>query len=180
MTQSWKHDRPAVDNSFQRPKHDCYACHDTGIVHNSDGRLDEYMPGYDQRFDKAVICTCKASWPSYGDPPRPGYRTTSGVNEEVGISASEGMVKALDEARRASWAQTKIEIDYAREMIKEDPSYRPEFMKAARANIDRTGWASTSIKGLSSLGDCLVAVTQGIAQGREVEGRERTPLPEGY
>ena len=184
MTQPWKHNRPAVDNSFQPPSHECYACNDSGIVHNSDGRLDEFMPGYDHRFDKAVVCTCAASyqqatWENGEEKvSRSGFRDAAGLDERIGISCPSEAVQALHEARKASWAQTKIEIDHAREIVKEFPDHRPDFMLQARANIDRTGWYTTNVRGFTSLGDCLTAVVAGIAEGREVTGRAATPVPE--
>ena len=45
------------DLTFRVPDYNCFACNDSGIVHNSDGYLSNELPGYDQNYDLAIICS---------------------------------------------------------------------------------------------------------------------------
>ena len=47
------------DLTFRVPDYNCFACNDSGIVHNSDGYLSNELPGYDQNHDLAIIVGVK-------------------------------------------------------------------------------------------------------------------------
>ena len=69
--------RSAIDRdvTFRPPVHNCYACNDTGIVHNSDGLINNYLADYDitesgkrvAGSDLAIICYCEAVYPKYNE-----------------------------------------------------------------------------------------------------------------
>ena len=69
--------RSAIDRdvTFRPPVHNCYACNDTGIVHNSDGLINNYLGDYDitesgkrvAGSDLAIICYCEAVYPKYNE-----------------------------------------------------------------------------------------------------------------
>jgi hypothetical protein len=76
--------RPGAGPAFVLPSYACFACFDTGIVANSDGAINDYLPDYDvlpsgELFtgsDPAVICCCMAAYAATGRGG--GFRDSSG------------------------------------------------------------------------------------------------------
>jgi hypothetical protein len=172
MTKFWKNPAPAATNEFEMPVHACYACNDTGIVHDSDGRLSQFLgEKYDQQSDLVLICHCHAAYPSkelneQGKPIRSGYRTDGGqimitFNEvrkkEVAIGADcpkEACLR-LSRQRYEAWKEMKFLADWAREEAKEDPDFKPDWINSAYDQIDTTDWAVTNVRGFTSIGSVL-------------------------
>ena len=168
----WKNPAPAASNEFEIPQFACLACHDTGIVHDSDGFLSKLLGvKYDQQADLALICWCHAAYPSkelneQGKPKRAGYRLDSGelmtvFNEfrkahvPVGASCPKDMARHLHIQRVEAWKEMKFLAEWAREEAKKDPNFRPEWIKAGYDQIDTSDWKITKVKGFTSVGSVL-------------------------
>lgn len=118
------------DTSWRSPAHDCFACNDSGIISNSDGLVNEYLPDYDAEIidgelhrkggvDLALICHCKSAFTIYnpdGSTARGGLRD-SGTSEpitvqteagprSVGISIDKDTARKLHQRRKQQWIET--------------------------------------------------------------------------
>ena len=59
--------------TFKAPYYECHACNDSGIIHNSDGLINQHLPDYDiddsgkrcGGHDLALICWCSAANATY-------------------------------------------------------------------------------------------------------------------
>tara|TARA_B100001094_G_scaffold315042_1_gene354569 strand:- start:22875 stop:23348 length:474 start_codon:yes stop_codon:yes gene_type:complete len=112
--------RAAIDRdiTFRAPNYNCHACNDTGIVHNSDGLINNYLPDYDKtetgkRFsgcDLAIICYCEAVYPKYNDDAQiesHGYRNGEGdIKNNVGIDVDKNIIRELHNIRKKGWNDT--------------------------------------------------------------------------
>ncbi len=112
--------RSAVDRdvTFKPPNYNCHACNDSGIVHNSDGILNQYLPDYDKtdlgkRFsgiDLAIVCYCEAVYPKYNDDAAlvsHGYRDGSGnIKNNVGVDVDKDIIRELHNIRKKAWKDT--------------------------------------------------------------------------
>ena len=52
--------RAAIDRdvTFRAPNYNCHACNDTGIVHNADGLINNYLPDYDKQENGKRMAGC--------------------------------------------------------------------------------------------------------------------------
>ena len=112
--------RSAIDRdvTFRPPAHNCYACNDTGIVHNSDGLINNYLADYDitesgQRVagsDLAIICYCEAVYPKYNEEAQltgHGFRDGEGnIRNSVGINVDKDIIRQLHNIRKDAWKST--------------------------------------------------------------------------
>ena len=118
------------DNSWRPPAHDCFACNDSGIISNSDGLVNEYLPDYDAEIiegelhrkggaDLALICHCKSAFTIYapdGSTARGGLRDsatsepitvqTEAGPRSVGISIDKDTARKLHQRRKQQWLET--------------------------------------------------------------------------
>ena len=112
--------RSAIDRdiTFRPPVHNCYACNDTGIVNNSDGLINNYLPDYDitesgkkvAGSDLAIICYCEAVYPKYNDEAQlvaHGFRNGDGnIRNNVGIDVDKDIIRELHNIRKKAWKET--------------------------------------------------------------------------
>ena len=112
--------RSAIDRdvTFRPPFHNCYACNDTGIVNNSDGLINDYLPDYDVTdtgkrsagADLAIVCYCEAVYPKYNDDAKlvaHGFRDGEGkIRNSVGIDVDKNIIRELHNKRKKSWYDT--------------------------------------------------------------------------
>ena len=112
--------RSAIDRdvTFRPPVHNCYACNDTGIVHNSDGLINNYLGDYDMTesgkrvggSDLAIICYCEAVYPKYNDEAQltgHGFRDSDGnIRNSVGIDVDKDIIRQLHNIRKDAWKST--------------------------------------------------------------------------
>lgn len=112
--------RSAIDRdvTFRPPAHNCYACNDTGIVHNSDGLINNYLGDYDitesgkrvAGSDLAIICYCEAVYPKYNDEAEligHGFRDGVGnIRNSVGIDVDKDIIRQLHNIRKDAWKAT--------------------------------------------------------------------------
>ena len=172
------HKRTAGDAeiTFSRPRFRCYACHDSGIVVNGDGFVNDELPDYDRLpggrrssgSDLALICTCPASYPTIenGKMLRGGYRESDGSvrlvdgSRAVGSELSAAAVQRIHQRRLDSWAATERAMNEARRgRALGDASATPWFIAEVRDHLRRTAiearLAAPSNGGLQSIGFCL-------------------------
>ena len=107
--------RSAIDRdvTFRPPVHNCYACNDTGIVHNSDGLINNYLGDYDitesgkrvAGSDLAIICYCEAVYPKYNEEAQltgHGFRDGEGnIRNSVGINVDKDTKTKLPDCLQA-------------------------------------------------------------------------------
>ena len=112
--------RSAIDRdvTFRPPFHNCYACNDTGIVNNSDGLVNNYLPDYDVTdtgrrcagSDLAIICYCEAVYPKFNDDAKlvaHGFRNGEGnITNNVGIVVDKVIIRELHNIRKKAWKDT--------------------------------------------------------------------------
>lgn len=170
---------PHRDTTFRRPVYECYACHDTGLLANSDGLLRQLLPDYDctpdglpsAGYDLAVVCWCKAAYDERGPDGqlvRGGYRNDSGdvrqINtnsglQAVGASLSKEQTRQLHRSRLEQWLATEETMTAARQA-----GEAPWFIAEAKALIQSLPSASEATErsggGLQSLGAILGAGDQ--------------------
>ena len=106
------------DITFRPPSHNCYACNDTGIVNNSDGLINNYLPDYDiaesgqkrAGMDLAIICYCEAVYPKYNDEAQlvaHGFRNGDGeIRNNVGIDVDKDIIRELHNLRKKAWKES--------------------------------------------------------------------------
>lgn len=181
--------RHAADSSlaFQRPHHECFACNDTGILHNSDGLLSQRLPLYDRLADGrhaggsdlALICHCPAAFPRYaGDKTaRGGLREPSGSirrledGRAVGADIPKTLMSELHEHRLASWLASERAMAEAREQRRSgQPQARPWFLAELRALVEAQAEQRARTTGpargaFHSIGDCLATALGGTGGG---------------
>jgi hypothetical protein len=196
--------RSAADSllGFQRPHHECFACNDTGILHNSDGLVSEYLPLYDRLADGrraagsdlALICHCPAAFPRYAGEKtaRGGLREPSGAirqldgNRAVGAEIPKALMNELHRRRLASWLATERAMAEAREQRSTgQPQARPWFLAELRTLVEEQARQRASNTGpvggaFHSIGDCLATALgrPGGIPGADEEtrlGPERSP-----
>lgn len=128
------------DVTFYAPEYKCHACNDSGIVHNSDGLLNNFIPDYDidekghrrGGIDLAIVCWCEAAYPVYpkdeNEVTRSGYRSGDGINNGVGIDVDKDIIRQLHFERKKSWQATadrmnKLRLSINKGQKAEIPSY---------------------------------------------------------
>ena len=144
MTAHHKRLAQSRDSSWRPPAHDCFACNDSGIISNSDGLVNEYLPDYDAEIidgelhrkggaDLALICHCKCAYTIYapdGSTVRGGLRD-SGTSEpitvqteagprSVGISIDKDTARKLHQRRKQQWIETAAFMN--RQQLQPKPS----------------------------------------------------------
>ena len=96
--------KPDREITFRAPSYNCHACNDSGIVHNSDGLINNYIPDYDIQdgvkingSDLAIICWCDAAYPVYKDDgtvEKTGYRlSTNEIPNKQGIDVKKDVIR---------------------------------------------------------------------------------------
>ena len=112
--------RAAIDRdvTFRAPNYNCHACNDTGIVHNADGLINNYLPDYDKQengkrmggCDLAIICYCEAVYPVYDEDAKlvsHGFRNGDGdIRNNVGVDIDKDTVRELHNLRKKGWKET--------------------------------------------------------------------------
>ncbi|QDP68241.1 MAG: hypothetical protein Unbinned1007contig1000_53 [Prokaryotic dsDNA virus sp.] len=104
--------RSAIDRdiTFRSPTYNCHACNDSGLVHNSDGLINNYLDDYDQRHDLAIICYCEAVYPIYNEEGQlvsHGFRDGDGlIKNKVGIDVDKDIIRELHNIRKKGWEDT--------------------------------------------------------------------------
>ena len=104
--------RAAIDRdvTFRPPSYNCHACNDSGLVHNSDGCINNYLDDYDQRFDLAIICYCEAVYPKYNEEGQlvsHGFRDGDGnIKNSTGIDVDKDIIRELHNIRKKGWEDT--------------------------------------------------------------------------
>lgn len=156
------------DSTFRKPQFNCYACHDTGLLSNSDGLLREYLPDYDTMpngqpmggHDLGLVCWCAAAYKELGPDGqviRGGFREDSGDVRQVqtasglqalGASLPKETVRELHQRRRQRWLDTEQAMSEAR-----SSGEAPYWITEAKAMLKGVGQGSSS--GLQSLGSLL-------------------------
>lgn len=161
---------PHRDTQFRRPDYACFACHDTGLLVNSDGLLRHHLPDYDclpdgkpcSGADLALVCWCKAAYPEHGSDGqvvRGGFREDSGTvrkvntptgQQPVGASLSKEVTRELHTQRRERWLETEKLMSEARAR-----GESPWFIAESRALLEQLPKAERSSGGLQSIGSIL-------------------------
>lgn len=159
---------------YSAPSYRCFACNDTGIVHNSDRLVNGYEEFTDYEIQKnakgdlihlsgsdlAIICTCSAAFPrkiqldtgesTFVD----NYRRSDGSiqqvetergSQSVGVSAPKYMVQELDRRRRRVWEDSVAEYWRANAQ-----GERPYFIGATREHLESLGSILGSLRPESS------------------------------
>jgi hypothetical protein len=197
--------RHAADSSlaFQRPHHECFACNDSGIIHNSDGLLDQRLPLYDRLADGrrlagsdlALICHCPAAFPRFAGEKtaRGGFRQSSGEihrledGRSIGAETPEALMRDLHAHRLAGWLATERAMEEAREQRQSGQrEARPWFLAELRTLVEEQARQRASNTGpvggaFHSIGDCLATALgrPGGSPGADEEtrlGPERRPV----
>ena len=176
----YKRTNPDRDVTFRKPHSECYACYDSGIVHNGDGLLNEYLPDYDcghdgqprRGSDLALICHCKAAYAEQdreGKMIRGALRLDGGTiaktaddgrvsSARVGSDIDRAITDALHKRRLANWKEGERLMNIAKQKAANgDPDALPEFMKAARQQLKPSTWLTTRTR-FSTLGEVLAGM----------------------
>ena len=107
------------DITFRVPDYNCFACNDSGIVHNSDDYLSNELPGYDQNYDLAIICWCKAAFPQRNDDgsiAKSGFRDdSSNICNNVGVDIPKDKTRLIHTLRKDSWESSCKELNQIRQ-----------------------------------------------------------------
>ena len=107
------------DITFRVPDYNCFACNDSGIVHNSDGYLSNELPGYDQNYDLAIICWCKAAFPQRNDDgsiAKSWFRDdSSNICNNVGVDIPKDKTRLIHTLRKDSWESSCKELNQIRQ-----------------------------------------------------------------
>jgi len=110
MMKNYKRSAIDRDVTFRPPVHNCYACNDSGLVHNSDGCINNYLDDYDQRYDLAIICYCEAVYPKYNEEGQlvsHGFRDGDGnIKNSIGIDVDKNIIRELHNIRKKGWEDT--------------------------------------------------------------------------
>ena len=113
--------RSAIDRdlTFRVPDYNCFACNDSGIVHNSDGYLSNELPVYNQHYDLAIICWCKAAFPQRNDDgsiAKSGFRDdSSNICNNVGVDIPKDKTRLIHTLRKDSWESSCKELNQIRQ-----------------------------------------------------------------
>jgi hypothetical protein len=153
------------DLTFTRPRVECFACYDTGIIANGDGLLSRFLPDYDTipngsrmtGSDTAIICHCTASYDRLepdGKVASKGCREGSGdiraITTEAGpriygseIPKEHG--REIHRQRLHSWKETEAAMSEARvRRANGEPDALPWFMEEVRPLLQSLAGASGS------------------------------------
>ncbi|MFZ9551030.1 MAG: hypothetical protein ACO27R_03960 [Hylemonella sp.] len=154
------------DTSFRKPLFNCYACHDTGLLSNSDGLLREYLPDYDFTpdgqpmggHDLGLVCWCHSAYKELGPDGqviRGGFREDSGElrkvqtsngQQAIGASLPKEIVRELHQRRRQQWQATEAAMSEARAS-----GQVPSWMAEVKELLKASGKSSSGLQSLGSL-----------------------------
>jgi hypothetical protein len=131
------------DITFRVPDYHCFACNDTGIVHNSDGYLSNELPGYDQNYDLAIICWCKAAYPQRNDDgsiAKSGFRDdSSNICNNVGVDIPKDKTRLIHTLRKDSWESSCKELNRIRqENMKGNKTELPSYILKVKQQLTNT------------------------------------------
>jgi hypothetical protein len=159
--------------AWTAPRFNCFACHDTGIVVDPDGRLAAMLSDYDRLpdgrrmvgSDTALICHCKAAFPEMGpdgQQVRGGLRDGEGphmLNSDygdrwAGAEIDRDLARRLHSERAAAWRETADTMNLARQN-----GEVPWFIAETRAQLmaQLAAVPEQSRAGLQSIGSLLGA-----------------------
>ena len=130
------HKRSAFDRAltFYAPTANCYAFYDSGIVSNSDGLVNNYLPDYDKNnkgnrqggCDLALICHCQSAYSTSspdGSETKTGYRAGHGINatdsptgglQSIGAELDKEKTREIHSIRKENWKKTTEEMNQIR------------------------------------------------------------------
>ena len=167
---AFKRQRLESSDSFDSPPVKCFACHDTGVITNGDGFLNQFQEykeyninefgSYIDGYDLPLVCCCAAAYPLYDEnnaQSRGGFRSADKVNvtetfrgdKNIGVLVDQNVATALHKQRRESWRQTIVEMKNARIKAKENPNDIEAltlFMKLKREILQPETWQTTKIR----------------------------------
>ena len=104
--------------TFKAPYYECHACNDSGIIHNSDGLINQHLPDYDiddsgkrcGGHDLALICYCAAANAKYDEDNQlicKGYRELDGtIRNNIGVNLDIDIVREIHNIRKENWIKT--------------------------------------------------------------------------
>ena len=93
--------------TFKAPYYECHACNDSGIIHNSDGLINQHLPDYDINdsgkrcggHDLALVCYCSAANAKYDQDNQlvcKGYRELDNtIRNSVGVNLDIDIVREI-------------------------------------------------------------------------------------
>lgn len=145
----------ARSTAFRRPRVDCLACYDSGILSDADGLLSEIVRDYDRlpdgrRFtggDLAFVCHCSAAFPGLGkdgSQTRGGFRQSSGellvIDSErgrqvVGTELPQDATRDLHRRRLERWKATESSMTDARQSVADGQPVALQCLQDARMII---------------------------------------------
>ncbi len=151
FTRPLGHKREAAgrDRSFRRPACRCFACHDTGVITNGDGLVNQLLPDYDRNFDGQrlpgsdlpLICHCAAAYARAGRNglPQGGLRGPDGLPVSgLASELSQEQVASLHRRRSEAWRQTeRLMQDTRMARAAGDPEALPWFIAEVRQTLAR-------------------------------------------
>ena len=131
------------DITFRVPDYNCFACNDTGIVHNSDGYLSNELSGYNQNYDLAIICWCKAAYPQRNDDgsiAKSGFRDdSSNICNNVGVDIPKDKTRLIHTLRKDSWESSCKELNRIRqENMKGNKTELPSYILKVKQQLTNT------------------------------------------
>ena len=131
------------DITFRVPDCNCFACNDSGIVHNSDGYLSNELPGYNQNYDLAIICWCKAAFPQINDDgsiAKSGFRDdSSNICNNVGVDILKDKTRLIHTLRKDSWESSCKELNRIRqENMKGNKTELPSYILKVKQQLTNT------------------------------------------
>lgn len=140
---------------FRRPRCECLACYDSGILSDADGLLSALLADYDRlpdgrRFagsDLALVCHCPAAYPGMakdGSTKRGGHRLSSGSlavietergQQPIGAELPVETTRNLHRQRRQAWDATERLMTAARQSVADGQAAALQAMADARSII---------------------------------------------
>ena len=137
--------RSAIDRdlTFRVPDYNCFACNDSGIVHNSDGYLSNELPGYNQNHDLAIICWCQAAYPQRDDDgsiKKYGFRDeSSSICNNVGVDIPKDKTRLIHTLRKESWESSCKELNKIRqENLKGNKMELPSYILKVKQQLNNS------------------------------------------
>jgi hypothetical protein len=183
------------DLTFSRPRVECLACYDTGIISNGDGLLSRFLPDYDTipngsrmtGSDTAIICHCTASYSRTGPDGQTvatGYREGS---EDIRATVTEAgprfygseipkeHSREIHRQRLQSWKETEAAMSEARvRRANGEPAALPWFMEEVRPLLQSLAGASGS-RLSNPFAPTTPEASQSASEGQEAQAQSLTP-----
>ena len=145
----------ARSTTFRRPRCECLACYDSGILSDADGLLSEMLADYDRlpdgrRFvggDLALVCHCVAAFPGIaadGSNKRGGFRLSSGTlaivetergQQPIGAELPRDATRDLHRRRLERWKATETAMSGVRQQVADGQQACLQAMADARSII---------------------------------------------